>query len=151
MTNRKRNSFLSLLLVYLFLFGLPAFAGDVPIERDFLKLLDGRWVWLQKIDWHKTKIIMGRGKKQSRGAIWSKVYETDDENRTWEYAYFVHLKPGRLAYDLEGDGILEVGVSTYDMGNNMIRDILIFSVEPKQLRLVRKHGPFNIAADESVF
>lgn len=151
MKNLRKSNITSLLLLFLFVFSAYAEAGDVPIERDFLKLADGRWIWLEKVDWHKTKVMLGKGKKRESNAIWSKTYETDDENRSWEYAYFVHLKPRRLDYDLNGDGLLEVGISTYDMGNNMIRDILIFSVERNQLRFVRNHGPYNIAADESVF
>lgn len=133
--------------------------GDPPIEdlsRTFLHLSNGTWLHLRKGNWEKNyekiEFVYGRGQgnEKKKDIIWSKVYETDD-NRAWNYVYFLRLKPGRFVYDLDGDGNKEVGVATYDMGNNMIRSILIFSIRKDQIVFVREHGPYNIAADEPVF
>ncbi len=138
------------LIILSFLLKTSIAAGDPPIERDFLKLPDGRWVWLHKTGWEKTNVILGQGKKREKNAIWSKNYESNDD-RSWAYAYFVYLKPGKLAYDLDGNGKLEVGVATYDLGLLMVRRILIFTVADDRLEFMREHGPYNMAADESVF
>ncbi|NUM87915.1 MAG: hypothetical protein HUU37_01810 [Bdellovibrionales bacterium] len=42
-------------------------------------------------------------------------------------------------------------MATYDMCNNMIRRILIFSIRQDRVVFVREHGPYNIAADEPIF
>jgi hypothetical protein len=147
MRSRGKSKFLALLFTFLW---AATAAGDPPIERDFLKLPDGRWIWLEKIDWERTRVILGRGAKREQSAIWSENYESNDD-RSWAYAYFVHLKPGKLAYDLDGDGRLEVGVATYDLGLLMIRKILIFTIEKNRLTFLREQGPYNMAADESVF
>lgn len=124
-----------------------AFAGDPPIERDFLTLPDGRWIKLKKIDWQKTRIILGDKHKKK---IWSRAYE-QEYDRLWEYAYFVRLKRNRFLVDLDHDGFPEVGIATYDMGNAMIRNVLIFSVKKDRLEFVKIQGPYNLAADENVF
>lgn len=147
---------------FLFLFGIlicMTAYGDPPIDdlnRTFLQLNNGTWLHLKKGDWEKNyeriEFVYGRGRgnEKKKNIIWSKIYETDD-NRAWNYAYFLRLKPGRFAYDLDGDGNKEVGVATYDIGNNMFRSILIFSIRKDQIVFVREHGPYNIAADEPVF
>jgi hypothetical protein len=152
---RKDKSFF---LLFGLLVCLSAF-GDPPIEdasRTFLHLNNGTWLRLKKINWEydreKFELLYGKGKgsERKKDIIWSKVYETDNR-RAWVYAYFLRLKPGHFAYDLDGDGNKEIGVATYDMGNNMIRRILIFSILKDRIVFVREHGPYNIAADEPVF
>ncbi len=148
----KRSSFF--VLIFCSLLGLAAYA-DPPFNdptREFLQLKNGTWLRLKKIDWEKTEFTYGRGKgiEKRKNIIWSKIYESDDD-RAWPYAYFLRLKSGRFIYDLDGDGNKEVGVATYDMGNNMIRRILIFSIQKDKIIFVREHGPYNIAADEPVF
>jgi hypothetical protein len=133
-----------------------SFAGDVPINRDFLPLQDGRWVWLKKIGLEKTRVILGRGTGTKRKVIWEKNYESGKDNetkslRSWSYAYFVRLLPNKFEFDINGDGFSEVAISTFDFGNNMIRKVLIFSVRPKALVFLKEQGPFNIAADESIY
>lgn len=143
--SHKKNSFFVLLS---FLFAVCAVAGDPPIDRDFYRLPNGKWIWLEKTGWEKTRVALGIGKKRERNIVWSKEYESND-NRSWAYAYFVPLKKGKFAFDL--DGKLEVGVATYDLGLLMIRDILIFTVEKDKLRLLREYGPYDMSADKSVF
>ncbi len=131
--------------------------GDPPIEdssRTSLQLNNGAWLQLKRIsreyDREKIEFIYGRGNGKKRDIIWSRVFESNDE-RAWVYAYFLRLKPRRFTYDLDGDGNQEVGVATYDMGNNMMRRILIFSIHKDKITFMREHGPYNIAADEPVF
>lgn len=147
---KKISKFLCALI--LCLININANGEDPPIDRDFLQLSNNTWLQLKKIDWEKTEFIYGRGRGdgKKKTIIWSKVYETDDD-RCWAYAYFLRLKPGRFAYDLDGDGSKEIGIATYDMGNNMIRRILIFSIKKDKIVFVREQGPYNIATDEPVF
>lgn len=124
-----------------------AFAGDPPIERDFLSLPDGRWIELRKIDWHTTRVILG-GKHKKK--IWSIEYEQEYDH-LWDYAYFVKLRSNRFVVDLDHDGFPEVGITTWELGNNMIRDVLIFSVKKDRMEFIKKQGPFNLAEDGNVF
>ncbi len=106
------------------LFCLTAYS-DPPIEdssRTFLQLRNGTWLYLNKIGWEKIKFTYGRanGNEKKKDIIWSKIYESNDE-RPWEYAYFLRLRPGHFVCDLDGDGNKEIGGATYDMGNNMFR------------------------------
>ena len=148
MRSRRKSNFAVIMAIFLWV--VAAGAGDPPIDRDFLTLPGGKWVWLEKTGWEKTKVILGQGKKREKNAVWSKDYESNDD-RSWAYAYFVHLKPGKFAFDINGDGKLEVGVATYDLGLLMTRDILIFTIEKDQMKLLREQGPYDMAADKSVF
>lgn len=145
----KRNSF-----VACFLFAVCAssfaMAGDVPIERDFLRLEDQRWIWLEKVGWHSTRIILGRGSKSYKNKIWSQVYETDGERHTWEYAFFIRMKPKKFViYDSEKNP--QVAISTYDMGNGVIRWAIIYRVKKDRLEKVQEVDGFNTAGDGSLF
>lgn len=142
----KESSFLCLCLLIL----IPiAQAGDVPIERDFLQLPDSRWIWLEKIDVHATKIILGKGKKSEKNKIWSEIRENDGRS-TWDYGFFVKLKPNRFT-GRDKNGHILVAISTYDIGINMIRPALIFRIKKDRLEFVEERSPFNVAADQSVF
>jgi hypothetical protein len=139
-----------LFLLLLWTLNTKAFA-DPRIDRNFLKLPDGRWIWLKKLDEWTTRIIIGKGAMRAEGnSLWSKDY-SDDEHRTWAYAYFAYLKPRKLLVDLDHDGSPEVGVATYDLGTSMRRTILIFSIQGNQLVMLREHGPINLASDESAY
>ncbi len=127
-----------------------AMAGDVPIERDFLQLADKRWIWLEKVGWHSTRVILGKGNKSYKNKIWSQVYETDGERHTWEYAFFIRMKPKQfIAYDAERNP--QVAISTYDMGNGVIRWAIVYRVKNDRLEKVQEIDDFNTAADESLF
>lgn len=125
-------------------------AGDVPIERDFLRLSDKRWIWLEKVGWHSTRIILGKGNRSYKNKIWSQVYETDGERHTWEYAFFIRLKTKQfITYDFEGNP--QIAISTYDMGNGVIRWAIVYRVKKDRLEKVQEIDGFNAAADESLF
>ncbi len=146
----KRNR---LLISFLFVFlstSTICFAGDIPIERDFLRLPDQRWIWLEKIGWHSTRITLGKGKKSFKNKIWSKVYETDGERHTWAYAFFVRIKPEQFI-TFDEDKNPQIAVSTYDMGNGVIRWAIIYRVRDDKLEVAKEVDGFNTAADGSVF
>lgn len=146
----KRNKILVSFLFVILVFSSFCFAGDVPIGRDFLRLPDQRWIWLEKVGWHSTRIILGQGKKTFKNKIWSKVYETDGERHTWEYAFFVRIEPKQFV-TLDADKNSQIAVSTYDMGNGVIRWVIIYRVKNNKLEIVKEIDGFNTAADESVF
>lgn len=145
----KRSSFIA---CFLFSVCVPSFAmaGDVPIERDFLRLPDQRWIWLEKVGWHSTRIVLGKGNKSYKNKIWSQVYETDGERHTWEYAFFIRMKPKQFViYDSEKNP--QVAISTYDMGNGVIRWAIIYRVKNDRLEKVQEIDGFNTAGDGSLF
>lgn len=145
-----RNKFPSLLLFAFLLVSSVCFGGDVPIERDFLRLPDQRWVWLEKTGWHTTRITLGRGKKIFRNRIWSKIYETDGKRHSWAYAFFVKIKQNQfITFDASKNP--QVAVSTYDMGTGVIRWAILFRVKKDQLEVADEIDGFNVAADDPVF
>lgn len=145
-------------LLTAFFVSINAYA-DPPIDdltRTFLQFNNGTWIQLTKGNWDKNydrvELVYGRNRfdKKIKEIIWSKTFETN-EQRAWNYAYFLRIKRGRFIFDLDGDGSKEFAVATYDLGNNMLRPILIFSIYEDHIAFVREHGPYNIAADEPVF
>lgn len=146
----KRNKLILLFLFILHIFSCLCFGDDIPIERDFLRLPDHRWIWLEKIDLHKTRVILGKGKKGFKNNIWSKVYETDGQHHTWAYAFFVRIKPGRFI-ETDAGGYLRVAVSTTDLGNNVIRYAIVYKVLPDRLEIEKEIPGFNAAEDGPIF
>ncbi len=129
----------------------PFVAKEIPLGRDFLRLPRGRWVWLAKTGQESTRIMLGRGKKSDRHAIWFRDFKGVEYDNPWDYAYFVYLKPNRLIVDLDHDGYSEIGIATYDFGNSVIRDVMIFTIKKNRLEYVKTQGPFNLEADLSLF
>lgn len=129
---------------------LQCFGGELPIERDFLTLPDRRWIWLEKIDWHKTRVILGKGNKSFENGVWSKVYETDGNRHTWAYGFFVKIRPATF-FDRDKQGNLRVAVSTTDLGNNVIRYVIVYRVMNDRLEIDQEIPGFNAAADGAVF
>ena len=143
-----RSSFLILLLFLIFISHSFCFAGDVPVDRDFLRLPDQRWIWLEKTGWHTTRIILGRGKKSFKNKIWSEVKETDGTH-TWAYAFFVRIRTNKFI-TFDSDNNPQIAISTYDMGNNVIRYAIIYRVKADRLEVVHEIPGFNAAADGNV-
>lgn len=139
----------SLLLFILFL-SLGIRASEVPIARDFLKLSDGRWIWLKKVDVHKTWVLLGKGEKSVRNKIWSKFYESDGIRHAWSYAFFVKLKLDQFVLP-DAEGNPQVAVATYSMGNSEMSSVIIYRLLKDRLEIVDERDNFNVAADESVF
>ncbi len=90
----KKSEFIFLLIVFM----CSAVSGEerfyepagLPLSRDFLRLPDNRWIWLKKVDEHKTKVILGTKIKNSKGklinkVIWAQEYE-EKYDALWDYA-----------------------------------------------------------------
>ena len=151
-----RNSFpLFFCAVFIFVFHFASaddfVANEIPLGRDFLSLSNNRWIWLVKTGQESTRAMIGRGAKSDKHAIWFHDYKWLIHGNSWDFAYFVYLKPHRLICDLDGDGNPEVGVATFDYGNSVIRDVMIFTIRNNQLQFVRNQGPFNLEADLSLY
>lgn len=155
----KRSKFIFLLIALMChsVFGKERFyePKGLPLSRDFLRLPDNRWIWLKKVDEHKTKVILGKKFKNSKGklinkVIWSEEYE-EKHDALWDYAYFLKIKSGKYFSDINHDGWLEVAIMPFDNGNNMVRHALIFTVKPDRLELVKRQPNYPLEADESVF
>lgn len=141
-----KNSFLfSILLLFSSLS-----KADFPTDRDFLKLPDGRWVWLKKMDTHKTWLILGKNGKSIRNKIWSKFYESDGERHAWAYPFFVRLKLGQFILH-DPNGYPQFAIATYSGGNSEMSSVIIYRVLKNRLEIVEERDNFNVAADESVF
>ena len=58
----KRSSYLFLLAAFFCHQGMAALTYyetiGLPLWRDFLRLPNNRWIWLKKVDEHKTKVII---------------------------------------------------------------------------------------------
>lgn len=147
MTHLSRISCLLFFLITPTLsFGFPKLK-PIPLNRDFINLPDGRWIWLPKIDWHSSEIILGTGKKSRKNKIWSVVKNDTDDGGTWDYAYFIFFKPGVLSTDLNNDGNPEVAIATYDNGRLVEREVLIYTVKPHSVEFFKEEGPYNLEFD----
>jgi hypothetical protein len=125
-------------------------AGDVPIDRNFMKIPNGRWVWMRKIGVHETQMMLGKGAKSVRNAIWSRVYETDGERHVWCYAFFIKLKDDKfLIRDKENN--YRFAISTYDFGTGMFRWAIVYRIKNDALEVVEEIKGFNVAADENLY
>lgn len=145
MENRgKRNRILISFLFTFLIASTTCFAGDVPVDRDFLRLPNQRWIWLEKAGWHSTRITLGKGKKSFKNKIWSKIYETDGERHTWAYAFFVRIKPEQFTI-FDKDKNPQVAVSTYDMGN----DCFIFTALAENWGIKNVKPVFRLTSAES--
>ena len=152
-THGIKNKLSILSLVQLLFMPVFCLCGDVPIERDFLRLPDQRWIWLEKMGWHSTRITLGRGKKSFKNRIWSEIYETGlDEKRrhSWAYAFFIKMEPDRFV-TFDSNKNPQVAISTYDMGNGVIRWAILFRVKKGHLEIADEIDGFNVAADEPLF
>lgn len=144
----------SLFASFLFLFAGAAICrdlpGDVPIERDFVRLNDGRWIWLKKVDWHATEIILGKGKKTAKNRIWSEIHESSgNSSQTWDYAFFIKIKRSELM-TRNAENNLQVAVSTYDIGTNVFRPVMIYTLRDNRLECEGELPNFNVATDHNL-
>jgi hypothetical protein len=155
----KRSKFIFLLIG---LMGYQTYGKErfyepkgLPLSRDFLKLPDNRWIWLKKVDEHKTKIILGKKFKNNKGKLINKVIWSEENEEKydalWDYAYFLKIKSGKYFSDINRDGRLEVAIMPFDNGNNMVRRALIFTVKPDRLELVKIQPGYNLDTDRNVF
>lgn len=120
--------------------------GVMPVDDTEIILPNGYALSLKRVGAHAQNLTMRR--KDER--IWSKRYE-EEYDRLWDWAFFVPVVPGRYAVDLDGDGSVEVGIATWDGGNNIAnRDALVFSIHEDGPRY-RDRRKFNLEFGKSVY
>src|SRR5262249_37421001 len=91
---KYKSAILLAVLICYSAFGKDRFyePAGLPLSRDFLRLPENRWIWLKKVDEHKTKIIFGKKIKNSRGKLINKVIWSEEceekYDALWDYAYF---------------------------------------------------------------
>ena len=97
--------------------------GKMPIDNTELVLPDGRKIEAVRCGTHCHCLVMTRAKKILRKQCYQEEFD-----RLWDYAFFIPVKPGKYFADVDGDGNQEVGIATWDGGNNIINPyILTFS------------------------
>lgn len=103
--------------------------GKMPIDDTEIKLPDGRTIEAVRCGIHCHCLEI----KQAKKILRKQCYEQEFD-RLWDYAFFVPIKPGKYWADVNGDGTIEIGVATWDGGNNIIhRDALAFSIKGNKL------------------
>ena len=103
--------------------------GKMPIEDTELTLPDGRKIEAVRCGTHCHCLTVTRAKKVLRKQCYQEEFD-----RLWDYTFFVPIKPGKYISDVDGDGNPEVGIATWDGGNNIInRYGLAFSLKGNKL------------------
>jgi hypothetical protein len=103
--------------------------GKMPIDDTELKLTDGRMIEAVRCGTLCHCLVVTRAKKILR----KQCYE-EEFDRLWNYAFFIPVKPGKYVTDVDGDGNPEIGIATWDGGNNIInRYGLAFSLKGNKL------------------
>jgi hypothetical protein len=119
--------------------------GWIPLDKKKIILADGREIHAVRKGVNDHALTL-----QHRGVVlWERTYE-EEYKRLWQHAFFVPVKGGRFAVDLDGDGKPEIAVATWEGGNHPERNALIFSVQKDRLEY-RGNYPFNIEFSRSVF
>jgi len=103
--------------------------GVMPINDTKISIPDGRTVEAIRCGDHCHCLVMKREKK----ILTKQCYELEFD-RLWDYAFFVPVKPGKYIADVDNDGNPEIGIATWDGGNNIInRYGLAFSIKGNKL------------------
>jgi hypothetical protein len=148
---RKSKRFLSALSGgswLVFAFASVAFSanGEMPIDDTKIDLPDGRIVEAIRCGVHCHCLVVERGKKILRKQCYQEEF-----GRLWDYAFFVPVKKGQYVADINGDGTPEIGVATWDGGNNIAdRYALAFSVKGDKLVYFGKKK-FNLEYGEYLY
>ena len=120
--------------------------GEMPVDHVRLKLSDGRVLKLVRISQHEHLFTL----RKSGKLICKRIYE-EEYDRVWDWAFFVPVKKNRYAVDLNGDGMPEIAIATWDGGNNITeRYALIFTVTSECLRYFDRQK-FNLEYGEYVY
>jgi hypothetical protein len=103
--------------------------GVMPINDTEIRLSDGRVIEAVRCGTHCHCLVMKRG-----GMALRKQCYQEEFDRLWDYAFFVPVKAEKYVDDVDGDGNPEIGIATWDGGNNIInRYALAFSVKGDKL------------------
>lgn len=103
--------------------------GVMPLHDKAITIPDGRVVKAVRCGDHCHCLTVQRA-----GTVLRKQCYQEEFDRLWDYAFFVPIKPGQYVADVNGDGNPEIGVATWDGGNNIInRYALAFSIQGNKL------------------
>ena len=120
--------------------------GAIPVDNTRVRLPDGREVFSIRAGPNSHTIVL----KQKQKVLWQKTFEYEYD-RLWDYAFFVPIKKGRFAYDLNHTGYPKIAIATWDGGNAMDRrTALIFEVKANSLEYYTTHR-FNLEYGHYVF
>ena len=126
--------------------GSYAANGKMPIDDTTLALPDGRAIEAIRCGTHCHCLVI----KRDRQILGKQCFE-EQFDRLWDYAFFVPIKPKKYVWDLDRDGSVEIGVATWDGGNNIAnRYALAFSVRGNKL-IYYGRQKFNLEYGESVY
>lgn len=120
--------------------------GKMPIDDTQINLSDGRTIEAIRCGTHCHCLVIKMAKNELRKQCYQEEFD-----RLWDYAFFVPIKPGKYFDDLNEDGFPEVGIATWDGGNNIIhRYALAFSVKGNTLVYFGRKK-FNLEYGESIY
>lgn len=123
-TGNLKNAARTLSIVLLASASVYAANGKMPIDDTELVLPDGRKIEAVRCGTLCHCLVVTRAKKILRKQCYSEEFD-----RLWNYAFFIPVKPGKYVADVDEDGNPEIGIATWDGGNNIIhRYGLAFSV-----------------------
>ena len=134
---------------FLALLGFQALGakGVMPIDDTEITLPDGRIIKAVRCGVHCHCLEVTRAQKKLRRQCYQEEFD-----RLWDYTFFVPIKKGgSYAVDINGDGTLEIGIATWDGGNNIAdRYAMVFSVRGNKLVYVTRKK-FNLEYGEYLF
>ncbi len=145
-------SSLNVFIVVLLLLSAECLAanGEMPVDDVDLNLPDGRSLHLKRIGDHRQLLTIEKGTDTHKNILWKKEFE-EEFDRLWDWAFFVPIKPKRYVADINNDGFPEIGIATWDGGNNIDnRYALVFSVKGNKLVYVDRRR-FNLEYGESIY
>lgn len=103
--------------------------GKMPINDTEIAIPGGRTIKAVRCGTHCHCLTVKREKTVLRKQCYQEEFD-----RLWDYAFFVPIKAGQYVSDIDGDGNPEIGVATWDGGNNIIhRYALAFSIKGDKL------------------
>lgn len=120
--------------------------GKMPIDDTEIKLSGGRTIEIIRCGVHCHCLLI----KRKNNVLNKQCYEKEFD-RLWDYAFFVPVKPGQYVFDINGDGMPEIGLATWDGGNNITnRYSLAFSLKGNKL-IYFGQKKFNLEYGESIY
>jgi hypothetical protein len=150
---KNQNSYfwrLSFFALFFFSFQGLAAQGEMPVDDVDLNLPDGRSIHLKRIGDHRQLVTLVKNSDHNKVVLWKKEFE-EEFDRLWDWAFFVPVRPKKYVVDINRDGYPEIGIATWDGGNNIDnRYALVFSVLENQLVYIGRRK-FNLEYGRSLY